>query len=150
MKNYNWKPIIFWAFTLHILVSAINIVLYSFDIIPHYGLQEYSWAEKGIMSLLFLVSMIVSIFIFKRNNAVNFAINTAVFWMLNFVLCRLDIISFWASLTIRGLETFAFEVNWLKQDIEFFSYGGAFIGNIVAGFILFVVYLKNKKQKAKE
>ena len=133
MKNHYWHIALIWAFILYICVCVIDIVTYKFKIISQYGFQEYSLVERGFMCLLFLASMIISVFMLKRSESRCFIINAGLFWVLSAVLCQLVRTPFWISLHIRGFETFAFEVNWLRQDIWFYSYCGAFIGTIVAG-----------------
>ena len=144
MKSYKWIPVVLWAFVLYSLVCLIDIITYRFNMIPHCGFQEYSLTEKTFMSLLFFAPMITSVLMLKRDNAKSFIIDVGIFWFLNAVLCKLVNIPFWVSLNIKGFETLAFEVNWLRQDIWFLSYCGSLVGTVAAGIISL---LKCRKKK---
>ncbi len=144
MKTHNWFFAALWAFVFYILVCLIDLVIYKFNMIPHCGFQEYSLPEKTFMSLLILISMIISVLVLKRGNAKSFVVKTGSFWLLSVVLCHLVNIPFWVSLYIRGFETFAFGPNWLRQDIWFNAYCGAFIGTIIAGIVSYLGYRKKK------
>ena len=136
-----------WAFVLYILVCLTDIVIYKFNIITNYGFREYSLSEKAFMGLLFCLPMIISIFMLKRDSAKRFVIDTGLFWVISYVLCCLVNIPFFVSLNLKGFETFAFEANWLRQDIWFNAYCGAFIGTIASGVVSYVVYRKKRFQE---
>lgn len=144
MKNHKWISVTLLAFALYVLICLIDIITYRFNMISHCGFQEYSLTEKTFMSLLFFVPMFISLLMLKRFKLKSFIIDAGIFWLHNAVLCKLVNVPFWVSLYVRGFETFAFEVNWLRQDIWFYSYGGTFVGTVLAGVISFVMNRRKK------
>ncbi|MBE7033489.1 MAG: hypothetical protein E7406_04595 [Ruminococcaceae bacterium] len=146
MKNRKWIPILLFAAALYFLVCAIDIVVYKYRLIPHFGFHEYSFTEKAFISFLYFIPMFISIFLFKKDNAKKFIIDIGLFWLLHLVLSALINIPEWASLHISGFETFVYEVNPSRQEIWFKPYFGVFCGMIIAGVISNLKYRKNMKQ----
>ena len=144
MKNHKWISVTIWALTLYVLICLIDIITYKFNMIPHSGFQEYSLTEKTFMSLLFFVPMFISVLMLTRFNLKSFIIDVGIFWFLNAVLCKLVNVPFLVSLYVSGFETFAFKVNWLRQDIWFYSYGGTLVGTVLAGVVSFIMKRKKK------
>lgn len=141
MKSHKWIYAVLWAFVLYGSVCLIDITVYKFHMIPHWGYEDYSLTEKIFVGLLFLVPMITSVLILKGANTTRFIINAGVFWFLSAVLCKLVDIPYWVSLSIKGFETYAFEPNWARGDIWLFPYCGSIVGTIAAGIISLLKYM---------
>ena len=143
MKKISWYISLIWAITLYFSVCAITIMIYGTDFIPHCGFQEYSLYEKIFMNLLFFIPMILTAFVLKRDSIRNFLILSGVFLASSFVLCHLINVPEIVSLYVSGYETFTHEVNWLRDDIWFYSYCGALSGVIIA---LIISTFRSKKK----
>ena len=61
--------------------------------------------------------------------------SSGVFLLSSFILCNMVNVSEVFALYVKGYETFTHEVNWLRDDIWFYSYCGASFGVIIAGII---------------
>ena len=135
-KNSCWHISLIWAIILYVLVCTVSIVIYGSDFIPDCGFQEYSSYEKIFMNSLLVISMILTAFVVKKDSSRSFLVSSGVFLLSSFVLCRMVNIPEIFALYVKGYETFTHEVNWLRDDIWFYSYSGAFLGSIIAGIIL--------------
>lgn len=135
MKKSYWYISLIWAIILYILVCAVSILIYRSDFIPHRGFQEYSSYEKIFMNSLLVIPMILTALVVKKDSIKNFLLSFGVFLVSSFVLYNMVNIPEIFTLHVKGYETFTHEVNWLRDDIWFYSYCGAFLGAIIAGII---------------
>lgn len=135
MKKSYWHISLIWAIILYVLVCTVSIGIYGSDFIPHCGFQEYSSYEKIFINSLLVIPMILTVLAVKKDSIKNFFISSGVFLLSSFILCNMVNAPEIFALHVKGYETFTHEVNWLRDDIWFYSYCGASFGAIIAGII---------------
>lgn len=148
MKKSYWQISLIWAIILYVLVCTVSIVIYGSDLIPHCGFQEYSSYEKIFMNSLLVIPMILTALAVKKDGIKNFLVSSGMFLLSSFILCNMVNIPEIFALYVEGYETFTHEVNWVRDDIWFNSYCGAFLGAIISGIVL--VFRKCRQNKCIE
>lgn len=147
MKKYAF---FIWTIVGYLFTCFVDMFFYKVPVIPHHGFEKYSVSEIGILYAIAFISMLLSIFVLKRDSFKKFVIALVIFCALNWVLNNLVDIPLWVSLKVEGYETFAFGVDFLRQDIWFFHDLGYFFGAIIAGIISLCKPISLKRNKNAE
>lgn len=134
--------LILYGATIYFTVLFIDMFLYKVHLIPNFGFSEYSVPERIFFYILTFVYAVFVMMILKEQTFKGFIRNAIILWLTYLIFRKVINVQELVSILIKGYETYAYEPNYMSQDIWLFHEIGCFIGTVAGGLYTYLRGIK--------